>query len=60
MTRNANRMPPLAEAKDENADAELDEVAGGFTSEEHGATSGSGSGDGKITFNPFSITRKID
>jgi type VI protein secretion system component Hcp len=39
-------------ATKELSDAELEKATGGSQS--------SGSGAGKVTFNPFSITRKID
>jgi type VI protein secretion system component Hcp len=38
----------------ELSDRQLDQVAGGIGSQSTGA------GAGKVTFNPFSITRKVD
>jgi hypothetical protein len=52
-TKREPQAPLPAERRGrELADAELETVIGGSQS--------SGAGAGKITFNPFSITRKID
>ena len=44
------------------ADADLDQVTGGGSIEQplNIGSQSSGAGAGKVTFNPFSITRKID
>ena len=54
MTR---KQAPVDSKKKENdinelSDTELEQV--------HGGSQSSGAGAGKVTFNPFSITRKID
>jgi hypothetical protein len=43
-------------------DADLDQVTGGGGTEQslNIGSQSSGAGAGKVTFNPFSITRKID
>jgi hypothetical protein len=45
-------IPPKSPEKDELVEEQLGEVTGGSQS--------TGAGAGKVSFNPFSITRKID
>ena len=52
MAQHSNTPPAKPQ---ELSDSEAEQVAGGGT----GAQS-TGAGAGKVTFNPFSITRKID
>jgi type VI protein secretion system component Hcp len=52
MTKQQDGKASFETATTELNEAELEKAIGGSTS--------SGSGAGKVTFNPFSITRKID
>jgi type VI protein secretion system component Hcp len=46
--------PDHATPNERLSDQQLDQVSGGIGSQSSGA------GAGKVTFNPFSITRKVD
>jgi hypothetical protein len=52
---NKAEKPSQTPGKAEVSEAELEKVSGGNI-----GSQSSGAGAGKVTFNPFSITRKID
>ena len=56
MTDNERHSDTPANTAAELDDTQLDQVAGG----EAAATQSTGAGAGKVTFNPFTITKHID